>query len=344
MARILIIRFSALGDVAMTIPVVYAFAKAYPMHEINFLSRRSFRTLYINAPENLRFLSADLSDKHKGLTGLNTLYNQLSAEGFDHIIDLHDVLRSNYLTFRFKLSGARTATINKGRQEKKQLTRKTGKVFTALKSTFERYQDTFAKAGFHFSIDFKSVFQEQQNISKLEILTGAKDELKWVGIAPFAKHQGKVYPEMLMTQVVEQLTRDGRYKVFVFGGGPDEQLAVNKWVKKYPRLISTISQLTIEQEIALISHLDTMISMDSGNMHLASLAGTKVVSVWGATHPFTGFMGWNQTVENAVQTELDCRPCSVFGNKPCHRKDYACLYQIKPESIVDRVEKICFDK
>lgn len=344
MARILIIRFSALGDVAMTIPIVYSFAKKYPMHEICFLSRRSFKPFYINAPENLRFLSADLSDKHKGLGGLTKLYEQLSAEGFDYVIDLHDVLRSKYLTFRFKLSGARTATIDKGRNEKKRLTRKSEKNLTALKSTFQRYSDTFGKAGFQFEPDFQSVYNQTQDISKLSILTGEKDELKWVGIAPFAKHQGKVYPEMLMTQVVEKLTRDGRFRVFAFGGGPDEQLAVNKWVKKYPRLISTISQLTIEQEIALISHLDVMISMDSGNMHLASLAGTPVVSVWGATHPYTGFMGWNQKMENAVQVDLDCRPCSVFGNKPCHRNDYACLYQIKPESIIERVEKICFAK
>ena len=81
----------------------------------------------------------------------------------------------------------------------------------------------------------------------------------------------------------------------------------------------------MEAELALMSHLDVMVSMDSGNMHLASLINTPVVTIWGATHPLAGFMGWNQSEENAVQVDLPCRPCSVYGNKPCSRKDYACL-------------------
>ena len=88
-----------------------------------------------------------------------------------------------------------------------------------------------------------------------------------------------------------------------------------------------------------MSHLDTMVSMDSANMHLASLTGTRVVSVWGATHPYCGFMGWQQKEEDAVQINtLSCRPCSVFGNKPCHRGDFACMNNILPEEIIQRIE------
>ena len=89
-----------------------------------------------------------------------------------------------------------------------------------------------------------------------------------------------------------------------------------------------------------MSHLDVMLSMDSSNMHLASLTGTPVVSVWGATHPYAGFMGWGQTEEYAVQIPLDCRPCSVYGQKPCLRGDYACMRNIAPEAIVEKVEKV----
>ena len=89
-----------------------------------------------------------------------------------------------------------------------------------------------------------------------------------------------------------------------------------------------------------MSHLDVMISMDSSNMHLASLTDTPVVSIWGATHPFAGFLGWRQTTDNAIQISLDCRPCSIFGNKPCLRGDYACMQNIAPETIVEKVKSI----
>ena len=77
-----------------------------------------------------------------------------------------------------------------------------------------------------------------------------------------------------------------------------------------------------------MSHLDVMLSMDSANMHLASLTGIPVVSVWGATHPMAGFLGYNQDPENVIQIDLECRPCSIYGNKPCQRGDYACLQNI----------------
>jgi ADP-heptose:LPS heptosyltransferase len=94
------------------------------------------------------------------------------------------------------------------------------------------------------------------------------------------------------------------------------------------------------QELILMSHLDVMLSMDSANMHLASLTAIPVVSVWGATDPLAGFFGFNQPKENAIQVDLDCRPCSIFGNKPCKRGDYACLNNIPPERIVERITSI----
>jgi len=86
-----------------------------------------------------------------------------------------------------------------------------------------------------------------------------------------------------------------------------------------------------------------MISMDSANMHLASLFGVPVVSVWGATHPFAGFMGFGQSPDRAVQIDdLECRPCSVFGNKPCFRGDHACMEWITPERVLEKVGQVLY--
>jgi len=83
-----------------------------------------------------------------------------------------------------------------------------------------------------------------------------------------------------------------------------------------------------------------MLSMDSANMHLASFVGVPVISIWGATHPYAGFYGWNQSPDNAVQIEMECRPCSVFGNKKCFRGDYACLLNIKPQLVLNKIEEL----
>jgi len=340
MSRILIMRFSALGDVAMTIPVIYSLATAYPMHEITVLSRKPFEDLFKTLPSNIRFICADLKGKHKGIKGLNILYKELKAEKYDYVADFHSVLRSHYLRLRFKLDGVSTARIDKGRSEKKKLTQKDNKVFIPLKSSFLRYYNVLEKLGFEFELNFKSIFEEASvNSHETVFFSEKKSTEKWLGIAPFAKHKGKIYPLELQDKVIEYFANNKRIKVFIFGGGEYEKNIINGWTDKYPTIISMVGKLNMSQELALMSQLDIMYSMDSANMHLASLVNTQVVSLWGATHPCAGFMGWNQCLENAVQIDdLTCRPCSIYGQKPCYRKDYACLNRITPKQIINRIE------
>jgi len=343
MSKILIIRFSALGDVAMTIPVIYSLAVEYPMHQITVLSRQSFEPLFQELPANVLFIGADLNGIHKGLSGLNTLYRELRAESFDYVADFHSVLRSDYLRLRFKLSGVPTAVIDKGRKEKKKLTQKVRKLLVPLKSGFSRYQDVLEKFGFRFELRFESIFTNKPgDFPEIIAQTGEKKGLKWLGIAPFAKHKGKIYPLELQEKVIAHFANDKRVKVFVFGGGESEKSIIDGWATSYPSISSMVGKLNTSQELQLMSQLDLMYSMDSANMHLASLVNTKVVSLWGATHPYAGFMGWNQSTDNAMQVDLPCRPCSIYGQIPCYRNDYACMYQITPENIINRIEKLLY--
>ena len=174
----------------------------------------------------------------------------------------------------------------------------------------------------------------------MQPLTGDKGTDKWIGISPFAAHVGKIYPLSKQEQVISLLSERKNTKILLFGGGAKEIEVLAKWERQYPNVISTAGKLTLNSELALMSHLDVMLSMDSANMHLASLVNIPVVSIWGATHPYAGFMGWKQLPDNAVQVDLPCRPCSIFGNKPCWRKDYACLQGITPEMVVHRIEQV----
>ncbi len=148
MARILIIRFSALGDVAMTIPVVHSLAVQYPQLEITVLSRAVWQPLFQGLPANVSFIGADLTGKHKGLWGLNTLYSELKAKSFDYVADFHHVLRTKYLCLRFRLANIPVASIYKGRVGKEKLVRRRHKVLENQKSSFRRYADVLEKLGF----------------------------------------------------------------------------------------------------------------------------------------------------------------------------------------------------
>lgn len=341
MKRLLVVRFSALGDVAMTVPVLYSLAVQYPELEITVLSRANFRSLFEKLPENVTFIAADLRGKHKGVPGLIRLFRELRLSEFDAVADLHNVLRTRFLRTCFWFSGKKTAFIRKGRKEKKQLVRPVNKICKPLKTSFTRYEEVFRQLGLPLTLRFSSIYGEGKgNFELLRPLTGEKKQEKWVGIAPFAQHTGKIYPLPLMEKVVALLNAQPGIRLFFFGGGKKETEILQGWEKKFPGTLALPGKLKMSEELSLMSYLDAMISMDSANMHMASLVHTPVISIWGATHPWCGFMGWGQKAEQAIQLDLPCRPCSVFGNKPCLRKDYACLNRILPEKIVQETERL----
>ena len=318
MAKILVIRFSAIGDVAMTVPIVHSLATQYPQHQIKVLSRPNMAALFAHLPSNVSFWGADLKGDYKGFIGLNKLFKELKAENFDYIADFHDVIRTKYLRLRFLLQGTKVAHIDKGRKGKKALTRPSNKVKVQQASSFQRYAHVLEQLGLPVKMDFQSIYPEGKgNSAVFSSITGVKGSDKWIGIAPFATHAGKIYPQENMEQVIQKLDAQEGLKIFLFGGGKREIEILTQWANQYSSATCIAGKLKMDAELALMSHLDVMVSMDSGNMHLASLVNTPVVSIWGATHPLAGFMGWKQSEENAIQVDLPCRPCSVYGNKPC---------------------------
>lgn len=342
--HLLIIRFSAMGDVAMTVPVIYSLAQQYPQLRISVLSRPYAQAFFDNLAPNVDFMAADLKHEYRKIRGLNKLYRRLTAKQFTAVADFHDTLRSKYLRMRFFMDRFKVAHIDKHRSEKRELIDHQNKVLKPIQSAFQNYADVLSELGYPIKLNFNSIFPtNNEAFSSLILKIGNyKENEKWIGLAPFAAHTGKNYPLTHMEQTLQGLLK--KYptaRIFLFGGSNQEKKVFLQWTKKYPSCTVVPTTLhSLQEELILMSRLDVMISMDSANMHLASLVNTPVVSIWGATHPYTGFMGWNQSIDNAVQTNLPCRPCSIYGEKPCRRKDYACLYQIKPEQIIQQVDKI----
>lgn len=344
--HILIIRFSALGDVAMTVPVVHTLAMQYPDVHITVLSRPYARTFFDDLAPNVSFMEADLKAEYHGLRGLNSLYRRLVAKQFTHVADLHNVLRSGYLRLRFNIGHFRVEHIDKHRNMRRHLVASGHKKRkTQLPTSFDNYFQVFSDLGFPISErSFTSIFPEEGgNLNLLPAAVGYKrNGEQWIGIAPFAAHRGKTYPPEKTEQLIVSLCQKyPKARIFLFGRGRQEEDTFERWAQQMPQCLNVSRHLeTLHQELILMSHLDAMVSMDSANMHMASLTATPVISIWGATHPYAGFLGWNQSLDNAIGIDMDCRPCSIYGQKRCKKGDYPCLGLITTEMILNRIDKV----
>lgn len=313
--KVLILRLSALGDVAMTLPVIYSVARQFPDVEFTLLTRPFFRRLFINAPSNLRI--EDFADTSFG--GLLKTIGRLRAEKFTAVADLHDMLRTRLI--RRSVGADRVAVVDKARSRRKELTRDKSRSYQP--SYIERYRRVFAALGLPAELTFTSLFPESA-------------KRVGVGIAPFARYQTKTYPPELMEQVARRLT-DSNIPVFLFGARGAEAEQLTKWAERNPALTVLAGTLTLEEELERISRLRLMVSMDSANMHLASLVATPVVSIWGSTIPQCGFMGYRQNPANALWLDLPCQPCSVAGLPECPLGTCACLKDLTPQTVAAKI-------
>jgi len=331
-------RLSAMGDVAMTVPVLRAFVKQYPEVKITVISRPFFKPFFDGIP-NLDFFAFDEKERHKGFSGLLRLFRDVKKLKIDAFADLHNVLRSKIVSLLFALSGKKRATVDKGREGKKQLTRSENKIFKQLPTMFERHAKVFKELGFPLDLS-NPIFPEKAILSSeiLEIIGNQNQKL--IGIAPFAQYDSKVYPQDLMQEVIAKLAENKSYKILLFGGGKKEIEILDSISRTYENVINMAGKIKFQQELQLISNLDVMLSMDSGNAHIAAMLGVKVVTLWGATHPYAGFLPFNQTLENALTSDRNQYPqlpTSVYGNKIIEGYEDA-MRSISPEKVVFSIQ------
>ncbi len=338
--HILVVRLSALGDVAMSIPVLRVLCTTYPGIQITMLSKPFHKPLFEELP-NVHFFPAEVSGKHKGIKGLLKLARQLKKNKVDAVADIHNVLRSNVINAFFKLNGIQVARINKGRAEKKALTRARNKIFQPLKTTVERYAEVFEKLGLPIDME-QHTFPVRKEIPPKMIPLFDKTYKKHIGIAPFAAHQGKMYPLGLMKEVISQLDSEKNIQIFLFGGGKKEVELLKAIAQNHSSVTNLAGELSFDQELAMISNLDAMLAMDSGNAHLAAIYDVPTITIWGMTHPYAGFYPFNQPAENALLANREAFPLiptSVYGNKLPKGYENA-LKSITPDQVIIKLKEI----
>lgn len=346
--RILVLRFSAMGDVVLLVPVLRSLVAAHPRVHITVATRPRYAAFFTGI-DRVSVFEADVDLEYAGFFGLRDLFRDLFRRGdFDFVIDLHDHVRTMVIRSLFKLFGEDIVVFDKGRHEKKAFTRKENKITDPLPHTVDRYKAVFEKAGFTFPmLPPPYLLPPKADTQSLEAWLMSKQLEKketWIGIAPFSMHLSKIWPLENYQALLEILTNMFPVKFFFFGGGDEEIEFFNSLAEKFPKhSVVAAGILKIQEEIALIQKLDLMLCVDSSNMHLAVLSGAPVLSLWGGTHPDVGFGPYQQNEQSVLQisrTELPCRPCSVYGKETCLRGDFACMHWIKPEAVAERISGV----
>jgi len=339
--NILVLRFSAMGDVAMTVPVLLALIQQHPDVVVTVASRSTFKPFFDDIP-GVSFYTADFNTTHNGFFGLLKLFKALNKQHIYAVADLHNVLRSKIITKLFAVIGKKTGTTDKLREQRKQLTALTNKVFKPMTPVAQRHADVFAKLGFPVDLSHPVFLKKQSITEDISNAVSAKSG-NWIGIAPFAQHSGKVYPSDLMQQVIATLAEDVNNTLFLFGGNKAEAEQLKNFAGKRANVIVIAgSRLSLKEELKLISNLDLMLSMDSANAHMASMYGVKVVTLWGATHPYAGFAPYAQPLSNALVSDREqypMLPTSIYGNRVVDGYEDA-MRTITPTMVVDKIYEV----
>lgn len=345
--RFLVLRFAKMGDVALLAPVLHALARKYSAISITLVTRKAFEPFFYNIP-GVEVIGVDFDEEYRGLYGLYRLYRQLRKLGpYTHGVDLQSTYRSRILQFLFwLLTRLRFASIVKGQREKRLHIRRHNKILTPLPHMVERYMHVFERAGISAMPDQGPWINPDTGSRALAkeflVANGIRSKKKhWIGIAPLASYQQKTWPIIHTQELLSLIHRNLDARVYLFGGGPSEIPILQKLHERFDNTVLVAGNLSLDGEIALILRMDVMISMDAFNMHLAALLGKRVLSIWGATHPFSGFGPYGADPATIIQVppeDLSCRPCSITGQRPCFRGDLACLNWITARDVFAKLQ------
>lgn len=325
----LIIRLATLGNVAMTVPVIASLSSRYPDDRFIIASKKKLGAMFASMP-NVEFREVD---NHITWQGIVQLWRDWKKE-IDHVIDLQDSPQTRLFDGLMRMSGTNVTRIQYGRF-RKWMACFLG-VRGVLKSEFQRYQDTFLKAGLETDDSFTAIPIDATAAMHIEQRYGKK-EGQWIGIAPFAKYRSNMLPYRVTKEIIQRMSNQPNTRVFLFGAGEIECEMLRQWASVFQHTESIAGRLQLSEELELMRQLDVMICMDSANQHLSSLVNLRAVSVWCATHPIIGFKGWKQSEENIIQVnDLRCRPCTCHGTNYCKYGNFACR-QINAETIIKHI-------
>lgn len=337
--KILVIRFSSLGDIILTTPVLDALKENYRDSEICFLNKQKYQGLF---EADLRINSViyfQPGEKDKGVAGLFRLIKRLNHEKFDMVVDLHSNLRSFFIRTLVKAQ-------KKIRYNKRLIPRLQMVYFkkwkTSSVSTVESYLKSLEKIGMKVENGVPRLFvKNEERVWAERFLSGAgfKGEGLLIGIAPGAKWDTKKWGKDKFSSVAKKLCQDLPAKILLVGDKNDLNLIED--IKDYvgeKKVIQAVD-LPLDKLMALIERCEAFISNDSGPMHLASALGVPTIGIFGPTYPGLGFSP-SGLKDKIFWAGVECSPCSLHGKKECVREKRFCMDEMMPEEVIQEAKRI----
>lgn len=338
--NILVIRLSALGDIAMVWPALVAAAMKHPERNYYLLTSPMWED--VARPKNMHVVPY-YRHRYSGARGFMRLMAELRKIHPTQIIDLHNVLRSWLIDLAFRLQGVPVSMVSKQRSERKRILHHEAEAtpFT------QRYAEMLG-----ISVNDDENDDDDDNEDENDNAEASDPALhnssRSIGIAPFARYTTKTYPLEKMKEVVRLLAErgmqpapsgEGWEEIYLFGSRGEQAEVLQGWVDELgigqQAKVVPMMNLTLADELALMSRLNLMLSMDSANGHLAAMMRTPVLTIWGGTTPACGFTPWHSRQNRSLLLNLPCQPCSIAGSKECPLGHMNCLRQISPEQIVN---------
>ena len=336
--RVLITCFSSISNVAAIVPQLYGLVNDYPQHEFIVLSRSFLRPLFDKLPR-VTFVGGDIRGEHKTPMGVYRLFKQLKAMRPDVVLDMQRSWRTRMIARLFAFTGIKVLRIGFASAEQTRLIKRGAEKYHPIPTIFDRQARLYAKIRLKVNDGFRKLYEpDAEQVAKISELYGEKQG-HWIGIAPFSIARGKTLPFRKMKNIIAYFDKQPNTKIFLFGAGEMENELLTDWQSLYQNVFAVHTNLQLDDELALMNFLDVMLCMDSANMHLASLMGVKVVSIWGATHPYSGFLGWRQSMDNCVGVDFSCRPCTAHSDRKCKYGDYRCLESLHSSKIIEVIER-----
>ncbi len=336
--RVLITCFSSISNVAAIVPQLYGLTCDYSEHEFIVLSRSFLRPLF-DKLNNVTFVGGDIRGAHKTPMGVYRLFKELKAMRPDVVLDMQRSWRTKMIARLFMLFGTKTLAIGFASVEQEMLIKRGAEKYHPIPTIFDRQARLYAKIRLKVNDVFEKLYEPSaEQKAKIVGLYGEKEE-RWIGIAPFSMARGKTLPFRKMKNIIAYFDKQPNTKISLFVAGEMENELLADWQSLYENVYAVHTNLQLDDELALMNQLDVMVSMDSANMHLASLMAVPVVSVWGASHHYSGFLGWKQSAENCVGVDFSCRPCTAHSDKKCKYGDYRCLESLHSSKIIEVIEQ-----
>ncbi len=331
---ILAVRFSAIGDILLTTPLLRALKGRHPDARVTFVTRAAFAPLLAHNPR------VDEVIGWEPATPLAQLAGALRARSFTHRLDLHGSLRSAGLRWRL---GGRWGRYPKHRAARFALVRWKRDLYRDRRPVAERYFDAANAVGLGLEPDggpLECFLPRPATVAAEEFLaaSGIGRARQLIALAPGAAHFTKRWPEHHWVALVRELVVLGNDVVTV--GGPDDAAAAGRVAAAADGGgTSAAGRFDLLGTAALLKRARALVAGDTGVMHLATAVGTPVVALFGPTVERFGFFPYRAKAA-VLERDLPCRPCSAHGSAECPLRHHRCLQDLTPDLVLAALRRL----